>query len=138
MSAHGHDVDTRNVLYDGSTFVEVPGGWAIAPGDANDVNVCGAHPWQSYYLVFADGFACGTAICDNPSNIGIINYLIVAFLLALNNLKNSHGKHREKGVAQRHQLAVATRDAVCCSERFLRRPLACQATDLASVISVSL
>ena len=76
MSAHGHAVNTGNVLNDGLTFAEVRAGWTVAPGDANDVSVCGAHRWGSTYLVFADGFACGTAYCDNPSNIGIFNYLI--------------------------------------------------------------
>ena len=37
----------------------------------DDVRVCAAHPWQSYYcLVFADGAACGTAMCPNPSYRG--------------------------------------------------------------------
>jgi hypothetical protein len=45
-------------------------GWQIADGDADDVRVCGAHPWQSNYLVFADGQACGTSMCSNPSWIG--------------------------------------------------------------------
>ena len=40
-------------------------GWQIAGGDAADVRVCGAHPWQSNYLVFADGTSCGTAINGN-------------------------------------------------------------------------
>ena len=40
----------------------MPAGWDIAPGDADDMCVCGAHPWQSYYLVFADTYACGTAM----------------------------------------------------------------------------
>ena len=45
-------------------------GWQIAGGDADDARVCGAHPWQSYYLVFANGDAYGTAMCDSPSDIG--------------------------------------------------------------------
>ncbi len=40
-------------------------GWQIAGGDADDVRVCAAHPWQSWWLVFADGHSCGTAMCDN-------------------------------------------------------------------------
>ena len=44
-------------------------GWQIAGGDADDVRVCAAHPWQSYYLVFANGDSYGTAMC-NPSYIG--------------------------------------------------------------------
>ena len=36
-------------------------GWQIAGGDADDVRVCAAHPWQSYGLVFANGDAYGTA-----------------------------------------------------------------------------
>ncbi len=45
-------------------------GWQIAGGDADDVRVCGAHPWQTNYLVFANGAACGTAMCNDPSYIG--------------------------------------------------------------------
>ena len=45
-------------------------GWQIAGGDADDARVCGAHPWQSYYLVFADGYCYGTAMCYNPSYTG--------------------------------------------------------------------
>ena len=45
-------------------------GWQIAGGDADDVRVCGAHPWQSGWLVFANGDNYGTAMCDDPSYIG--------------------------------------------------------------------
>ncbi len=45
-------------------------GWQIARGDADDVRVCGAHPWQSWYLVFANGDRYGTAMCNAPSHIG--------------------------------------------------------------------
>ena len=45
-------------------------GWQIARGDADDVRVCAAHPWQCNYLVFANGDLCGTAMCDYPSLIG--------------------------------------------------------------------
>ncbi len=44
-------------------------GWQIADGDADDVRVCGAHPWQSQFLVFANGDYYGTAMCIS-SNIG--------------------------------------------------------------------
>ena len=44
-------------------------GWQIAGGDADDVRVCGAHPWQSNYLVFANGDAYGTAM-SHPSYRG--------------------------------------------------------------------
>ncbi len=44
-------------------------GWQIAGGDADDVRVCGAHPWQIDYLVFANGGRYGTAMCD-PSYRG--------------------------------------------------------------------
>ena len=66
-SAHLHDVGWYGVLNDGLTFVEVRAGWTVAPGDADDVSVCGAHKWQSYYLVFADGSACGTLSGDRSS-----------------------------------------------------------------------
>ena len=45
-------------------------GWQIAGGDADDVRVCGAHPWQVYFLVFANGDIYGTAMCHSPSYIG--------------------------------------------------------------------
>ena len=45
-------------------------GWQIAGGDAADVRVCAAHYWQSWYLVFANGDAYGTAMCNNPPFIG--------------------------------------------------------------------
>ena len=45
-------------------------GWQIAGGDADDVRVCGAHPWQSYYLVFANGDPYGTAMCGYSSARG--------------------------------------------------------------------
>ena len=43
-------------------------GWQIAGGDADDVRVCGAHPWQSQFLVFANGDYYGTAL--HSSSIG--------------------------------------------------------------------
>ena len=45
-------------------------GWQIAGGDADDARVCGAHPWQSHYLVFANGDPYGTAMCTIPSHTG--------------------------------------------------------------------
>ena len=50
--------------------LNVPAGWQIADGDADDIRVCGAHPWQIFYLVFSNGHAYGTAMTPNPSNIG--------------------------------------------------------------------
>jgi hypothetical protein len=41
-------------------------GWQIAGGDADDVRVCDAHPWQSAYLVFANGEVYGTAMLNPP------------------------------------------------------------------------
>ncbi len=71
MTLHLHKVDDRTDVDDGRKLVHVPAGWDIAPGDADDVRVCGAHPWQSYFLVFADdNHICGTAMCDNSSYIG--------------------------------------------------------------------
>ena len=43
-------------------------GWQIAGGDADDVRVCGAHPWQSEWLVFANGDIYGTA--RHPPSLG--------------------------------------------------------------------
>ena len=55
---------------DGDQPLDVPAGWQIADGSADDARVCGAHPWQSRCLVFANGDAYGTAAHPNPPNRG--------------------------------------------------------------------
>jgi hypothetical protein len=55
MTLHCHKVDDHTLVEDGQKPVHVPAGWKIAPGDADDIRVCGAHPWQSDRLVFVDG-----------------------------------------------------------------------------------
>jgi hypothetical protein len=62
MTLHVHKVDDRTDVRDGHKPVRVPAGWEIAPGDAHDIRVCGAHPWQSYNLVFSNGDSYGTAM----------------------------------------------------------------------------
>jgi hypothetical protein len=69
MSLHSHKVDDDTHVEDGNKPVHVPSGWEIAPGDADDIRVCGAHPWQSYGLVFSNGDAYGTAYAAS-SDIG--------------------------------------------------------------------
>ncbi len=66
MTLHMHRIDDDTVVYDGDQSLHVPAGWQIADGSADDVRVCGAHPWQSNCLVFANGDTYGTAAC-NPS-----------------------------------------------------------------------
>ena len=61
MTLHMRRVDDRNSYSDGGEPLDVPAGWQIADGSADDVRVCGAHPWQSWWLIFADGDAYGTA-----------------------------------------------------------------------------
>ena len=65
-----HRVDDRTWVEDGEQPLHVPAGWQIADGTADDARVCGAHPWQSNYLVFANGDVYGTAACGIPSDIG--------------------------------------------------------------------
>ena len=60
--AHAHDVDCRDDIYDGNTFVDIDAGFEVAPGDASDIEVANAHPWGSSWLVFSDGGAAGTAL----------------------------------------------------------------------------
>jgi hypothetical protein len=72
MTLHVRKVDDRTLVQDGDTPVRVPAGWKIAPGDADDIRVCAAHPWQSGDLVFLNGDMYGTAMCSWPSDIGII------------------------------------------------------------------
>jgi hypothetical protein len=54
-----------------SEFCEVPSGWEIAPGDADDARVCRAHPWQSHWLVIADGRMIGTPLHPDSQYHGI-------------------------------------------------------------------
>ena len=63
MTLHMRRVDDRTVIHDGRQPVVVPReGWKIADGNADDIRVCGAHPWQSSALVFANGTRYGTAM----------------------------------------------------------------------------
>jgi len=41
-------------------LLDIPAGWAIALGDADDRRVASLHPWQSECLVFANGESCAT------------------------------------------------------------------------------
>ncbi len=70
MTLHMHRVDDRTLVQDGDKPLDVPAGWQIADGSADDVRVCAAHPWQSGSLVFANGDAYGTAACNPSSYIG--------------------------------------------------------------------
>jgi hypothetical protein len=54
MTLHFHKVDDRTVAQDGRQPLPVPAGWQIAEGDADDIRVCGEHPWQSSCLSFRD------------------------------------------------------------------------------------
>jgi hypothetical protein len=67
MTLHRHIVDDRALVDDGDKPVHVPAGWLIAQGNSDDIRACGAHGWQSHYLVFANGDICGTAMCPRSS-----------------------------------------------------------------------
>jgi hypothetical protein len=75
MTLHSHKIDDSTLVSDGNKPSQVPAGWQIANGNADDIRVCGTHPWQSYWLVFADGGAYATAMCNSPSYIGIHSLL---------------------------------------------------------------
>ena len=66
MTLHRHKVDDRSIVGDGQQPLPVPAGWQIAEGNADDIRVCAAHPWQSDALVFANGDIYGTAACVDP------------------------------------------------------------------------
>ena len=70
MTLHSHKIDDRTLVQDGGKPSQVPAGWQIAVGDADDIRVCGAHPWQSDSLVFASGDLYGTAMCGYPYYTG--------------------------------------------------------------------
>ena len=65
MTLHLHKVDDHTVVRDGHQPVPVPAGWQIADGNADDARVCGAHPWQIWWLVFANGNSYGTAVSNS-------------------------------------------------------------------------
>jgi hypothetical protein len=77
MTLHRHKVDGGahpgsifdDRVNDGDQPLVVPAGWQIADGSADDVRVCGDHPWQSACLVFANGDIYGTAL-GKPSRRG--------------------------------------------------------------------
>lgn len=76
MTLHRRKYDDRTKVFNGKTPLPVPALWEIAPGDFFDISVCMNHPWQSNWLVFADGKSCGTAISytgrgvdDNSKNL---------------------------------------------------------------------
>jgi hypothetical protein len=70
MSLHSHKVDDHTSVFDGEKPVHVPSGWEIAPGDADDIRVCRAHPWQSWLLVFSNGDVHWTAMSYDSSFAG--------------------------------------------------------------------
>ena len=70
MTLHRHKVDDSTKVEDGPRPQPVPAGWQIAEGNADDIRVCAAHPWQSEWLVFANGVLCGTAACTSSGFIG--------------------------------------------------------------------
>ena len=77
MTLHRHKVDDSTIVQDGEQPLHVPAGWQIADGSADYFRVCGAHPWQSYSLVFANGDAYGTAACNPPSYIGNAQFALL-------------------------------------------------------------
>ena len=70
MTLHRRNDDDRTIVYDGEPPLPVPAGWQIAEGNADDIRVCAAHPWQSDSLVFANGDLYGTPACWDSSHIG--------------------------------------------------------------------
>lgn len=66
MTLHLHKIDDPGTyMQDCSIPLDVLAGWDIAPGDADDARVCGAHRWQSLYLGFSNGDFYGTAMYEN-------------------------------------------------------------------------
>ena len=64
MTLHCRKVDDRTKVRDGEQPLPVSAGWQIAEGNADDIRVCAAHPWQTGGLVFANGDAYGTAFAS--------------------------------------------------------------------------
>ncbi len=62
---------SNDFALNGQELVEILEGFEVAPGDADDLRVCGAYPWQSRYLITNDGFSCGTTMALKPEDIGV-------------------------------------------------------------------
>jgi hypothetical protein len=62
MTLHIHRVSGSTLADDGDIPLHVPEGWQIADGNGDDIRVCGAYPWKSGGLVFANGDCCRTAL----------------------------------------------------------------------------
>ncbi len=65
MTLHRRKYDDRTKVFNGKTPLLVPALWEIAPGDFFDIRACMNHPWQSNWLVFANGKSCGTPIAPS-------------------------------------------------------------------------
>ena len=52
--------DSDHITNTCPALLDIPAGWAIALGDADDRRVASLHPWQSECLVFANGKSCAT------------------------------------------------------------------------------
>jgi hypothetical protein len=79
-SAHARDIDGRIYIADGPTPVDIPAGFEVAPGDASDIEVAGAHPWGSKCLIFSDGgYACSAEYILHPGLKGASIYRFVVF-----------------------------------------------------------
>ncbi len=77
MTLHRHKVDDSTIVKDGHLPLDVPAGWQIADGSADDARVCGAHPWQSHFLVFANyGSAFYTAAHGHAPSRGNAQFVL--------------------------------------------------------------
>jgi hypothetical protein len=126
MTLHRHKVDDRTIVEDGNRPLQVPSGWEIAQGTADDIGVCKNHPWQTSWLVFARGDMYGTAICANPSFQGesshsscggdMPNYLSI-FPSRLKIGQRSYGDQLEEDQSGTRSLLQNADVLLCCSSR---------------------
>jgi hypothetical protein len=80
MTAHAFKVDEQTSNKSGDDAVDIAPGWEVAPGDdTNAHRVCGAHAWQAYCLVFADGGYCCSA--SQSASKGILMCILLTTVL---------------------------------------------------------
>ena len=113
-------------------FLEVPSGWRIAEGDADDLRVCATHPWQvrlilrvvfapefdlflfcrsrstrwcqARTLVFSDGQAAGTLLYFNPKQRGNCSPAVRSIVQYFDASFSSSGvKHGKGNLSKRAQ-----------------------------------
>ena len=61
-SLGSHDPHSTEIISECGKLYDLHPAWRICSPTPDALHVCATYPWASYYLVFADGSACWTAL----------------------------------------------------------------------------